>query len=38
MIDPNHPRLSIVRQCELVTISRSSFYYEGKGESPLNLD
>ena len=37
MIDPNHPRLSIVRQCELVSISRSSFYYEGKGESPLNL-
>lgn len=26
-------RLSIVRQCRLVSISRSSFYYEGKGES-----
>ena len=26
MIDPGHPRLSIVRQCELVSISRSSFY------------
>jgi putative transposase len=38
MIDPNHPRLSIVRQCELVAISRSSFYYEGKGESFLNLE
>jgi putative transposase len=38
MIDPNHPRLSIVRQCELVSISRSSFYYEGKGESLLNLE
>ena len=38
MIDPNHPRLSIVRQCELVTISRSSFYYEGKGETVLNLE
>jgi len=37
MIDPNHRRLSIVRQCELVTISRSSFYYEGKGETALNL-
>jgi len=37
MIDPNHPRLSIVRQCELVSISRSSFYYEGKGDSLLNL-
>ena len=38
MIDPNHRRLSIVRQCELVTISRSTFYYEGKGETPLNLE
>jgi putative transposase len=38
MIDPNHPRLSIVRQCELVAISRSSFYYEGKGETSLNLE
>jgi putative transposase len=37
MIDPDEPRLSIVRQCELVCISRSSFYFEGKGESPLNL-
>jgi putative transposase len=38
MIEPNHPRLSIVRQCNLVSISRSSFYYEGKGETPLNLE
>jgi putative transposase len=37
MIDPKHPKLSIARQCALVSISRSSFYYEGKGESPLNL-
>jgi putative transposase len=37
MVDPKHPRLGIVRQCALVSISRSSFYYEGKGESPLNL-
>ena len=38
MVDLHHPRLSIVRQCGLVAISRSSFYYEGKGESPLNLN
>jgi putative transposase len=38
MIDPNHPRLSIVHQCELVAISRSTFYYEGKGETSLNLE
>jgi putative transposase len=36
-IDSKHPRLSVVRQCELVGIARSSYYYEGKGESPLNL-
>ncbi len=38
MIDPGHGRLSIARQCSLVSISRSSFYYEGKGESRLNLN
>ena len=38
MIEMNHPRLSIVRQCELVGVARSSFYYTGKGETPLNLD
>ncbi len=37
MADSKHPRLSIVRQCALVSISRSSFYYEGKGEAPFNL-
>jgi putative transposase len=37
MIDPGHGELSIARQCTLVSISRSSFYYQGKGESPLNL-
>ena len=38
MIDSAHGRLSIARQCSLVSISRSSFYYQGKGESPLNLN
>ena len=37
MIEPDHSRLSIVRQCQLVSIARSSHYYAGKGESPLNL-
>ena len=36
MIDPNHPRLSIVRQCQLISIARSSHYYIGRGETPLN--
>ena len=38
MIEPSHRKLSIVRQCELVRISRSSYYYEGKGESGFNLE
>jgi putative transposase len=37
MIDPEHPQLSVVRQCELVSISRSGFYYQPAGETPLNL-
>jgi putative transposase len=37
MISPDHPRLSIVRQCELVSISRSSFYREPAVESEENL-
>jgi len=38
MIEANHSRLSIARQCELVSIAQSSFSYTGKGESPLNLE
>ena len=37
MIEPEHPGLSVVRQCELVSISRSGFYYRPAGETPLNL-
>ncbi len=38
MIEPQHSRLPITRQCELVSIARSSYYYTGKGESAVNLD
>jgi len=34
MIEPQHPTLSIVRQCALVSLSRSGFYYQPSGESP----
>ncbi len=37
MIQRDHPDLSLSRQCEVLSISRSSFYYELKGESPENL-
>ena len=34
---PQHAGLSITRQCRLVSITRSSFYYASRGDSPLNL-
>jgi putative transposase len=37
MIEPGHPHLSIRRQCELVGLNRSTFYYRPAGESDLNL-
>ncbi|CAM8658638.1 putative transposase OrfB [Paracoccaceae bacterium] len=38
MIDKNHPSLSAGAQCRLLSISRSSFYYELMGETAMNLD
>ena len=38
MIEPNLPGLSVGKQCALLSISRSSFYYEPKGETDMNLD
>ena len=37
MIARDHPGLSLSRQCQVLAISRSSFYYAPKGESPENL-
>jgi putative transposase len=37
MIEADPPRLSVARQCALVSISRSAFYYRAAGETPLNL-
>ncbi len=37
MISRNHPGLRLSHQCRLLSISRSSFYYAPKGESPENL-
>ena len=37
MIARDHPDLSLSRQCQVLAISRSSFYYAPKGESPENL-
>jgi len=37
MIEPGHRVLSVGKQCALLSISRSSFYYTPKGESEMNL-
>jgi putative transposase len=37
MIEPARADLSVTRQCALVSISRSAFYYQPGGESPFNL-
>jgi putative transposase len=37
MVEPGHPRLSLVRQCRLLGISRSAVYYKPVGESVENL-
>jgi len=37
IVAPDHPTLSIVRQCELLSISRSGFYFEPTGESAETL-
>ena len=37
-VDRDHPKLSVSRQCRLLSISRSGLYYEKKGESAFNLE
>jgi len=37
MIDKNHPSLSVGAQCRLLSISRSSFYYELMGETAMAI-
>ncbi|MEI6950857.1 IS3 family transposase [Paraflavisolibacter sp. H34] len=37
MIEKDHPELSMVKQCELLEISRSGLYYEPEPESEENL-
>jgi len=36
-VEPSNPDISILRQCGLLGLPRSSYYYQPKGESPLNL-
>jgi putative transposase len=37
MIEPDEPVLSVRRQCELLDLNRSTYYYVPATESPLNL-
>ncbi len=37
MVARDHPELSLSRQCQLVQVSRSSFYHKPKGESAETL-
>lgn len=38
MIEPAHPKLTVSRQCELLGLPRSSFYYEPRPVSPEQLE
>lgn len=38
MVSKDHPKLSVVQQCFLLSIHRSGIYYKPKSESPLNLE
>lgn len=38
MIEPDHPQLSILRQCELLGLARSSYYRTPGSESEKNLE
>ena len=37
MVEPDHPQLSVRRQCELLGLSRSSLYYEAAQETAENV-
>ena len=37
MIEPKHPLLPIVRQCELLGLARASYYHQSEPESDENL-
>lgn len=38
LINPGHPKLTILRQCELLGLSRSTYYYEPAPETQENLE
>ena len=38
IVDTGHPELSIRKQCKLLHLQRSSYYYQPQGESEYNLE
>lgn len=36
LVEPGHPEISIARQCELLSLARSAYYYKQKEESEYN--
>jgi len=37
VVETNHPKLGVVRQCRLLGLCRLTFYYKTAGETPKNL-
>jgi putative transposase len=38
LIEPDHQQIPIVKQCELIGLARSSWYYVNQGEGEENLE
>jgi putative transposase len=38
LVDVNHKQLTVTRQCELLGLPRSTWYYSGRDESAANLE
>jgi putative transposase len=38
MIEPDHPKLSVLRQCELLELARASYYRTASSETKENLE
>jgi putative transposase len=37
-VEPDHDQIPVTRQCELLGLCRSSYYYQPATETPLNLE
>lgn len=37
LVEPNHPQISLTRQCELLNLARSSWYYQSVAVDPYEL-